>query len=344
MQFLKKNHQHRHSRENGNPVFSFVVSLTSWIPAFAGMTSQKAFLLKKNYFATLLKGDNMKKSVLVLIIFLVLTFFISSHCHADSANQMNITVKVDVSFSSVAQEYEYKYTIISNKESVIDMDKVMIEYEGENPKVLAPNNWKKELSRRFGANMFGVPNVAEIRSPNNKFWVTWQAVPKVKDRLKPNSKKEGFIMKTKGSPGIVMYYAKEYVPQPTQEELNKMSEEEQFEREKTFGNTLKNKTLGPVLSPIRPPAKLSPTLFTSTIIGYVDEASQLGWISDATVKVSINGKLNSVKENLGIKDNQSAIKTLNLLLEELEEKHGKGINDEGYLLLKFNVEYLKDRL
>jgi len=49
-----KKHQQCHSRENGNPAFSLVVSLTFWIPDQVGNDTQDNVFLKKAYLSPVL--------------------------------------------------------------------------------------------------------------------------------------------------------------------------------------------------------------------------------------------------------------------------------------------------
>jgi len=287
----------------------------------------------------------MGKSILVITILFVVTFFISSQCnayHIARRDSMNLTVKVDITFNSETKEYIYTYTIINNKDSSLDLEEITFEYEGELSSVSMPaNSHGLALTAKMPMERYGLTEFFSPLSPNGKNNITWATFSD--DRLKPNSTRSGHIMSAKGIPGIVTFYARGFALDSNFESNDPEEPADNPELMNIFANSLQGKTLGPVLSPILPPAVLDPVLFTDVIVGYTNEALQLGWISDITVANGINDKLNSAKGNVDV-DNKKALEILQSLLADLETQHGKSMNDDAYLLIKINVTHLKDNI
>ena len=155
----------------------------------------------------------------------------------------------------------------------------------------------------------------------------------------PGSTQDNLKIENCSLPGIVNYYVQGYLPaikfKGDEEALNEIPDY----ITDYYQNSVNGKTLGPV----DPPSPFEPVAFTNKIIGYVAEAGTLNWITDATVKDGITAKLTTAKGKIGT-NNPDAKVVLDTLLADLETKHGAGVNDEAYFLIKFNVLYLKDRL
>jgi len=111
----------------------------------------------------------------------------------------------------------------------------------------------------------------------------------------------------------------------------------------------KGKTLGPTA----PPADFKPFEFLDYIISMKHEAFQLGWIRNAGIENSLDKKLDSARKSLEKGSTTSAKNVLSAFVNEVEAQGcesyencpaGKHLTPEAWALLKYNVEYLLDRL
>ena len=100
------------------------------------------------------------------------------------------------------------------------------------------------------------------------------------------------------------------------------------------------KTIGPML-PATPFVRAS---FLDTLISYKHQALALGWIDDAGVANSLDQKLDNARKQLVQGNNKAAKNTLEAFVNEVEAQKGKHLSSEAYALLKYNAEYLIQRL
>jgi hypothetical protein len=256
--------------------------------------------------------------ILFLFAVLILFPFTSYSYIVPRADQVNVTLNVSIIENEENGMYEYNYKIINNKESVQELERFFVEYDGVNPEVINPNNWRNTLSRTIKTYEDQPDMIEESRTPNKKLRVTWYA--RFNYFLKSNNIQEGFILKTNGLPAIVNFYALGY---------SSKDQIEFTEEDSMYINSFNGKTLGP----IDPPDPFDKQQFADIIISYVTEAGILGWINDPAVVTNIKSNLKA-----SIKD------SLDTILADLETQHGTSVNDDAYFLLKFNVMYLKDRL
>ena len=96
------------------------------------------------------------------------------------------------------------------------------------------------------------------------------------------------------------------------------------------------------------PGKLSDTFiqlnFLDTLISYKHQALSLGWIDNEDIANSLDSKLDNTKKNLASGDNTAAKNILRAFIYEVEAQNGKQLTSEAYALLKYNAEYLINRL
>ena len=105
-------------------------------------------------------------------------------------------------------------------------------------------------------------------------------------------------------------------------------------------NALRGTTLVPRI--IRQvPAKSS---FLDTLISYKHQALSLGWIDNTGIANSLDQKLDAAKKKLVGDDNSAARNILQAFVNEVEAQKDKHLTSEAYALLKFNAEFLIDRL
>ncbi|MBI5749595.1 MAG: hypothetical protein HZA00_10770 [Nitrospinae bacterium] len=188
------------------------------------------------------------------------------------------------------------------------------------------------------------------------------------DMIKPRNSISGFRLLSSGLPNIVTFYAWGWVDPPKFPEG--MAPEEPLPGEDIFENSFKGKTLGPTA----PPADFKPIDFLNYIISLKHEAYKLGWIiqgkdddkgkkedEEKGIMKSLDEKLDKAKKKLEKGDTKEAVEKLKSFIHEVEglykedkdeEKDKKEkedhrhehITSEGYALLKYNAQYLIEKL
>lgn len=277
-----------------------------------------------------------------------------------SAKEINVKVYGNV--VPIQNRFEYRYKIQSLPTSVQDVWSFGIEYSpdvigGEFPALgLSPTGWTG----------------GKIVDSNVYDWGS--SFP---DMIKPGNSLSGFRFPSSGLPGIVTFYAWGWVNPP--EFPEGMAPEEPLPGEDIFENSFKGKTLGPTA----PPADFKPLDFLNHIISLKHEAYNLGWIiqgkdddkgkkddEEKGIMKSLDEKLNKAKKKLEKGDTKEAIEKLKSFIHEVEalykedkeDEHGdkdkkdkdedkdkedhrhEHITSEAYALLKYNAQYLIERL
>ena len=191
--------------------------------------------------------------------------------------------------------------------------------------------------------------------------------------FKPGQERHGFVMSSKGLPSIRNFVAvppfDPYDLYPRIEEvddpdsLNKVVEKDR-EAVKFRGNTI---------GPSAPPLNFIPTAWCDTLISYKHQAVTLGWLRDRRegqkneddeeeedgIVAKLDKRLDKVRAELVKGDSLKARKELEKFVKKVEKLYKESkeeeeedknkpeqvvITSEGFALLKYNAEYLIDRL
>ncbi|HLE09386.1 MAG TPA: hypothetical protein VI914_07135, partial [Thermodesulfobacteriota bacterium] len=105
--------------------------------------------------------------------------------------------------------------------------------------------------------------------------------------------------------------------------------------------------------PTAPPLDFKPLEFLNYIISLKHEAFTLGWIKNAGIENSLDKKLDSARKSLERGSATSAKNILSAFINEVEAQGcatyndcpaGKHLTPEAWALLKYNIEYLLERL
>lgn len=80
------------------------------------------------------------------------------------------------------------------------------------------------------------------------------------------------------------------------------------------------------------------------LIDDVDESYQNGWVDNQGIANSLNQKLENAKKQLEKGKTKQAVNILNAFINEVEAQKDKHLTSEVYVLLKYNAEYLIQRL
>ena len=126
-------------------------------------------------------------------------------------------------------------------------------------------------------------------------------------------------------------------PKEPPEEIDKAIREIVFNVDKSY---VSRKTLGPTA----PPADFKPVIFIDYIISVKHEAFSLGWIKNKGIENSLDAKLENAKKKLEQGNTTAAKNLLNAFINEVEAQKDKHLTSEAYGLLKYNVQYLIEKL
>jgi hypothetical protein len=183
-------------------------------------------------------------------------------------------------------------------------------------------------------------------------FVGWfRAIPDY--RLPPGQTLDSIIMTSHGLPGIRRFVVTpSYHPKPAieitpenEDSVYRNTAEptaEQDSAELALEESIKMR--GYTIGPIAPPINFSPSIWLDTLISYKHQALNLGWITNQGIANSLDSKLGSAKSKLAAGDTTGAKNMLNAFVNEVEAQNGKHLSGEAYALLKFNAEYLIQRL
>jgi hypothetical protein len=190
--------------------------------------------------------------------------------------------------------------------------------------------------------------------------------------LKPGNSLSGFSFKAKSLPGIISFYAEGDHPIPKFDPGMATDSIPGYSDLTPYGPGIIGRTVGPV--PL--PDPLIYVAILDTLLSYTRQSADLGWLGkgqdddcddderpdDGIVK-NIEQRLQKAKRELAKRDSVQACKELEKLVQKVEriwkrsqeeeKKHRKEgwgkrdqviITSEAYALLKYNTEYLIDRL
>ncbi len=165
--------------------------------------------------------------------------------------------------------------------------------------------------------------------------------------LEPTWSTDGFALESPDLPGIMTAYFRGKVPTliwPSEIPGGKIGAQI-FALEVFPANHVLRKTVAPVAAP----SPFEATDFLETIISYIDQAFNLGWIDDQDIVNDLDEKLGDAKQQLEQGETKEAIEILQDFIEEVEEEAGveeeeeddeKHLTSEAYALLKYNAEFL----
>jgi hypothetical protein len=155
----------------------------------------------------------------------------------------------------------------------------------------------------------------------------------------PGKSKNGYAFISKGLPVIAKYFtqADNDLPNSTQ-----MSNKEYLRYIRT--DLIENTVKGFTISPADPPDPFSATAFSDSLIQYCVMSDSLTWITDSIATEKYKGYFENAKSHIQQNNNSAAINVLDSVLTDVDVDSGVTLTSEAYALIKYNTEYLKDRL
>jgi hypothetical protein len=176
------------------------------------------------------------------------------------------------------------------------------------------------------------------------FW----ASPSRGKHIRPGNSASGFFLNANYPPGVVTFYAEGYGPIPEGEEDSIPG----YDDLTPYGPGIVGKTVGPVL----PPEPFVPMTFLDTLASYKHQAATLGWVGQEGFLRQLDEKLDQARDQLSKGHIKQARDKVEEFLKKLENEakktekdqdkknDKKWVTSEGHALLKFNAEYLIEKL
>ncbi len=241
-------------------------------------------------------------------------------------------------------EFTYSYKVLNMSEAEQEIWKFYIEAKVDSFNIIAPTGWYSRKLNKL-----------------NLIAASWASLDSMKD-IFPGTRKDNFVIKSKGLPGIVNFFAIGYIDA-------QFDEGTEFKKSTTgiFNNSVKGYTIGPST----PPSPFLPLSFLDTLTSYKHQAVRLDWLIDKKeekkdeddeekedgIVAKLDKRLVKAKTALMKGDSVKAREEVEKFVKKVvklykesqnheEEKEEKKLvmSNEAYALLKFNAEYLIERL
>jgi hypothetical protein len=224
------------------------------------------------------------------------------------ATKINPFVKASIFLLPDSNLYAYNYEIENGKDSRQNLFSFLLEFGmGVDVEDRSTNRWHGGQHKNAGI-------------PINKYdWFGNQG-------LKPTWEKGGFVLHSKGIPGIGNAYFQGLAPTPLYKhgippyDLNR-----QIAALRIFpANRVKRSTVVPLL----PPSPFIPTSWCDTLLSYTRQSVQLGWLLDINDRKKIENKINLAKRLLVRAENCKSGPKPDTLIDEA----WKSLDDDESLL------------
>ena len=160
-------------------------------------------------------------------------------------------------------------------------------------------------------------------------------------RVKPGSEDTGFSLEAVGAlPGVVDAFLVGWVPVERFPVFSGDSAPESLPGSSIIDNSIHVQTVGPVPVPL----KFDSLTFLQVIIDYKVVAGNQGWIVDQGIGFGLDARLESARSALAKGDSREAGSHLRAMLVDVNAQAGRQLTTEAVALLKFNTEFLLERL
>ncbi len=286
--------------------------------------------------------------IILIFIFLPIKLFAASgyyeDCYYETADKIKVSIFAQVSRNADGSILSYYYTLKSNPESTqnIWVFEIILPEKNIISNATSPFGWEEP---GWSGKPTKYSHLREIKPP---YWIGW-ATPEERD-IKPSEIVSGFMFQTSfGLPGIIEYYAEGDAPLPRCPEGMAVDFIPGYHDLTSYGPGIVGKTIGPTA----PPADFKPLDFLNNIINMKHEAYSLGWITNKGIENSLDVKLDNAKKKIEQGNTTTAKNILNAFIDEVEAQgcatyencpSGKHLTPEAYALMKYNVQYLIEKL
>jgi len=276
------------------------------------------------------------------LIAAILAFFVSCHLlHGQEVELRNkIRIVVRASIMRLLNDVTYSYALSSLLESQQKVWQFWVIFK-------VPKDSVKNVSTISGWRV-ATPEVERTVS------IRWGS-PGSAD-ISPGESRGGFIVESIMPAGVVDYYAEGYAPPPAWEGSVAEDTIPGYDDLTPYGPGIVGKTVGPFL----PPDPFASLNFLDTLLSYTRQSAALGWLGrdrdddcddderpDDGVVRNIENRLQKARRELVRGDSVKARRELVKLVRKVDRLHRRGervMTSEAYALLKYNTEYLIERL
>jgi len=158
--------------------------------------------------------------------------------------------------------------------------------------------------------------------------------------INPGKTLAGFSLRTNSLVGIIAFYAEGDHPLPKFPPGMAPDSIPGYDDLTPYGAGVVGKTVGPVL----PPDPFIAASFLDTLASYKHQAFALGWITNKGILNSLDQKLDNARKQLERGNTKAAKNILGAFINEVDAQKDKHLSSEAYALLKYNAEYLIEKL
>jgi hypothetical protein len=159
--------------------------------------------------------------------------------------------------------------------------------------------------------------------------------------IPPDSTVGGFSLKSFGLPSIMNSYFQGltgtmmFPEEPPAEVDDLLGPLEEFP-----ANEVLRKTIGPA----DPPTPFNAPNFLDTIKTYINQSRSLGWITNDPTANKYTAYIDSARSNLQANNRDVTKAKLDMVLQNVDADSGSTLSSEAYALLRFNTEYVLNKL
>lgn len=168
------------------------------------------------------------------------------------------------------------------------------------------------------------------------------------DGISPGETLRGFELFSHGLPGIRDYYLVPSFVKPRPPFSGTVIQPDVTDiYARNYYNFVENTSVkGRTIGPTAPPEKLIPLLYLFYLSDLKRQAQALGWLTGAGFIDELDRMLREIKERIQTDNSSGAVRELNSFIVSVETSYqnGEEITSEGWALLKFNAEYLRDQI
>ena len=300
----------------------------------------------------------------------------------------DVRARVVVTYDSKIRAYEYTFSIANEVSSIGDLDWFEIHISRDSLSVALDSvglpfcSTRIERSYRRAMDKLFPSTVSISFSSLPRFGdallSSYGTVAFSAKLLRPGEQLSGFVMTSRGVPGIRKCIAKpSYDPNDYYPSVDDVSGEEAARIvAQVDSDRVRIAFSGFTVGPISPPADFKHLIWLDTLLSYTRQSAALGWLGrsrdndcddderpDDGITKNIEKRLEKAKKELSKGDSTKARKELEKLVDKVEriwkrsqdeENKHKGeqrerkqdmiMTGEAYALLLYNTEYLIDRL
>lgn len=233
---------------------------------------------------------------------------------------------------------------ISKQQNGISFDTIGLQFKSEFEKSSFKRRYNSWNGKIIPVSMILYPSDYWLGGINFNSQFSWST-----DTLPilPGDATGNFVIMSKGLPGIRIIefdpdFELAYYFLPIEDEDMDNIQDPKYVDLDSISKLISYKGL--TVGPIAPPLNIIPLNWIDTLIFYTQRSRNLEWIDSDGVLNSLKQKLENAKQQLQKRNINSAKNILQAFINEVEAQKDKHLTSEAYALLKYNAEYLIEKL